>query len=126
VQAPIILTKSNFNESDGNYQIHPSYSRGSGPNHQKLNKDNSILEIAKMQNSNGSNSDTYQTHSIIDKDFFHHNFNQMLPSKDGSPITRSNYPNLTNLDYLNPPSMLLNSGSVATNTYGLQSQYAQH
>jgi hypothetical protein len=72
VQQPqIVLTKSGYNESDGNYQIHPSsYSRGSGPNHQKLNKDNSILEIAKMQNSNGSNSDTYQTHSIIDKDFF--------------------------------------------------------
>ena len=34
-------------------------SRGSGPNYEKLNKDNSILEIAKMQNSNGSNTDTY-------------------------------------------------------------------
>jgi hypothetical protein len=39
------------------------------PTHQKLNKDNSILEIAKMQNSNGSNSDTYQMHSVIGKDY---------------------------------------------------------
>lgn len=33
-------------------------SQGSGPNYNKLNKDNSILEIAKMQNSNASNSET--------------------------------------------------------------------
>ena len=49
----------------------------------------------------------------------------MLPSKDGSPVTKSNYPNMTNYDYLNPPSMLLNSGSVAAYPFGLQSQYQQ-
>jgi hypothetical protein len=46
------------------------------PTHQKLNKDNSILEIAKMQNSNGSNSDTYQMHSVIGKDYLQTNFLQ--------------------------------------------------
>jgi|LauGreDrversion4_2_1035121.scaffolds.fasta_scaffold193589_1 hypothetical protein len=50
----------------------------------------------------------------------------MLPSKDGSPMTRSNYPNMTNYDYLNPPSMLLNSESVGAYPYGVQSHYQQH
>jgi len=42
-----------------------------------------------------------------------------MPSKDGSPITKSNYPNTTNYEYLNPPSMLLNSESVAAYTNGV-------
>jgi len=61
-----LVSKNAYNQHD----LPASYSRGSGgPNHQMLNKDNSILEIAKMQNSNGSNSDTYQMHSIIGKDY---------------------------------------------------------
>ncbi len=81
-----------------------------------------------MQNSNGSNSDTYNNHSIIDKDFLQAN---QMPSKDCSPINKSNFP-MTTYDYLNPPSMLLNSGSVAAYPlYGnpqmsiLQSHYEQ-
>ena len=64
-------------------------SRGSGPNYEKLNKDNSILEIAKMQNSNGSNTDTYGNYSMIDKDYLA-NYVQNIPSREFSPL--SNFP----------------------------------
>jgi|LauGreDrversion4_2_1035121.scaffolds.fasta_scaffold144718_1 hypothetical protein len=58
-----------------------------GPNHQMLNKDNSILEIAKMQNSNGSQSDNYVNQSLIDRDFLQADTpadRQMFPKK---PVT---------------------------------------
>ena len=40
---------------------------GGHANHYKLNKDNSILEIAKMQNSGASTSEN--VYSVLDKDF---------------------------------------------------------
>lgn len=91
------------------------------PTHQKLNKDNSILEIAKMQNSNGSNSDTYQMHSVIGKDYLQTNFLQSQGVEaDKSGVNNTNYPLSTAYEYLNPPSMLMNSGLQYS---GIQSNY---
>jgi hypothetical protein len=58
-----------------------------GPSHEKLNNENSILEIAKMQNSgNGSNSDNLNNQSVMDRELYQNNHNI---SRDYSPIPTS-------------------------------------